>query len=80
MMTRIARLFTIKTKFEAFLVIYGLAVGATTRGVDLLGQYPGWAGWLMFALCPLAVFMALTARWCVAWKSRRKPPPSRLGD
>lgn len=58
MIARVARLFTITTKFEAFLVIYGLALGATDRGVHLLGQYPGWAGWLLFALCPAAVFMA----------------------
>ena len=34
MWSRIASLFVIKTKFEAFLVIYGLAVGATQRGVQ----------------------------------------------
>ncbi|MDE0880195.1 MAG: hypothetical protein OSB00_16280 [Sphingomonas bacterium] len=58
MWTRIANLFVIKTKFEAFLVIYGLAVGATERGVHYLGQYPGYGGWLLFACCPIAVFMA----------------------
>ena len=34
------RLFTIKTKFEAFLVIYGLGLGATERGVHYLRDYP----------------------------------------
>lgn len=58
MWSRVTRLFTIKTKFEAFLVIYGLAAGATERGVHYLGQYPGQAGWLLFAACPVAVFMA----------------------
>ena len=58
MFSRIARLFIINTKFEAFLVIYGLAVGATERGVQYLGQFPGWGGWMLFALCPVAVFMA----------------------
>ena len=58
MFTRISSLFVIKTKFEAFLVIYGLAVGATQRGVQYLDQYPGYAGWLLFACCPAAVFMA----------------------
>ena len=57
-MTRLARLFIIKTKFEAFLVIYGLALGATERGVHYLGQYPGFGGWLLFGCCPVAVFMA----------------------
>ncbi|HWU93977.1 MAG TPA: hypothetical protein VN029_00180 [Sphingomonas sp.] len=58
MFHRISRLFTIKTKFEAFLVIYGLACGATERGVHYLGKFPGWEGWMLFALCPIAVFMA----------------------
>lgn len=58
MFTRVAGLFTIKTKFEAFLVLYGLATGATERGVHYLQQYPGTGGWLLFAVCPLAVFMA----------------------
>lgn len=58
MWTSIARLFTIKTKFEAFLVIYGLGLGATERGVHYLRDYPGVGGWLLFAACPVAVFMA----------------------
>jgi hypothetical protein len=58
MTRRIARLFTIKTKFEAFVVIYGLALGATERGAHYLVQYPGAGGWLLFAACPAAVFMA----------------------
>lgn len=57
-MHKLARLFTIKTKFEAYLVIYGLGTGAVERGVHYLGQYPGWGGWALFALCPSAVFMA----------------------
>ena len=58
MVPRIARLFTIKTKFEAFLVIYGLGLGAVERGVHYLQLYPGIGGKLLFALCPIAVFMA----------------------
>ncbi len=58
MWTKIARLFIIKTKFEAFLVIFGLAMGATERGIHYLDQYPGYGGWLLFACCPVAVFMA----------------------
>ena len=58
MWTRVARLFVIKTKFEAFAVIYGLATGAVERGVHYLQQYPGFGGWLLFAVCPVAVFMA----------------------
>ena len=58
MFPRVARLFTIKTKFEAFLVIYGLGLGAVERGVHYLQQYPGMPGKLLFAVCPIAVFMA----------------------
>ncbi|QIG80627.1 hypothetical protein [Stakelama tenebrarum] len=58
MFRRIARLFVIKTKFEAFLVIYGLATGAVERGIHYLDRFPGPGGWLLFAVCPIAVFMA----------------------
>jgi hypothetical protein len=58
MFDRIRRLFTIKTKFEAFLVIYGLGTGAVERGIHYLHQYPGIGGWMLFAVCPIAVFMA----------------------
>ena len=58
MIKRFGRLFVIKTKFEAFLVIYGLGLGSVERGVQYLGQYPGWGGKLLFAACPIAVFMA----------------------
>ncbi len=58
MLTRLKSLFTIKSKFEAFLVIYGLAVGAVERGLHYVQLYPGIGGWLLFAVCPIAVFMA----------------------
>ena len=58
MWSRLTRLFTIRTKFEAFLVIYGLGTGAVERGIHYLDQYPGYGGWVLFAVCPLAVFMA----------------------
>lgn len=57
MLHRLARLFVIKTKFEAFLVIYGLGAGAVERGVHYLHQYPGVQGWLLFCASPVAVFM-----------------------
>ncbi len=58
MFYKVSRLFVIKTKFEAFLVIYGLGTGAIERGMHYLQQYPGYGGWLLFAVCPIAVFMA----------------------
>jgi len=60
MLRKIARLFVIKNKFEAFLVIYGLGLGAVERGVHYIHQYPGLGGKLLFAVCPIAVFMAGT--------------------
>ena len=58
MWRKFSRLFVIKTKFEAFLVIFGLANGAVERGFHYVHQYPGPGGWLLFAVCPIAVFMA----------------------
>lgn len=58
MFRRVARLFTIKTKFDAFLVIYGLGTGAVERGLHYLDRFPGVGGWLLFFVCPIAVFMA----------------------
>ena len=58
MWSKIARLFVIKTKFEAFVVIYALGLGAVERGIVYLHQYPGFEGKLLFAVCPIAVFMA----------------------
>ena len=58
MFARFARLFVIKTRLEAFLIIYALALGATERGSAYLAQYPGWGGRLLFLACTAAVFMA----------------------
>lgn len=58
MIDRIKSLFTIKDKFEAYLIIFGLAVGATERGAHYMELYPGTLGWIFFAICPIAVFMA----------------------
>lgn len=57
-MSRIARLFTIRTKFEAFLLIYALSLGAAERGKEYLVQYPNAFGWFLFAGCAGAVFIA----------------------
>lgn len=58
MLKKIARLFVIKSRWEAIAVIYALAVGAVSRGVHYTEQYPGIFGWLLFAACTAAVFMA----------------------
>lgn len=57
-MDRIKRLFTIKTKFEAYLVIYALALGAVERGLVYIDQYPGFGGKMLALACTGAVFMA----------------------
>ena len=58
MFRKIGRLFVIKTRLEAFLIIYALGLGATERGAAYLTQYPGWGGKLLFLACTGAVFMA----------------------
>jgi hypothetical protein len=58
MFRKIARLFVIKTRFEAFAIIYALALGATNRGAHYLNDWPGWPGWLLFTACMVAVLMA----------------------
>ena len=58
MLAKIGRLFVIKTRFEAFLIIYALALGAVERGSVYLTQYPGFGGKLLFLACTGAVFMA----------------------
>ena len=75
MWEKLRRLVTIKTRFEAFLVIYGLAQGATWRGAHYLETYPGVGGALLFACCAGAVFVAggmildaLELRRNLAWR------------
>jgi hypothetical protein len=58
MLRKVKRLFIIKTRFEAFLIIYALALGAVERGSIYLTQYPGFGGKLLFLACTGAVFMA----------------------
>ncbi len=58
MMRRIARLFVIKSRFDACAIIYALALGAVMRGSAYLEVYPGTGGVLLFAACLGAVFMA----------------------
>lgn len=55
---RIARLFTIKTRFEAYLVIFAIAMGAVERGRHYMEVYPGNLGWVFAALATGVVFVA----------------------
>mgnify|MGYP001282585487 CR=1 FL=1 len=54
---KIKRLFVIKTKWEAYAIIYALALGAVERGMIYLDRYPGFGGKLLFLACTGAVFM-----------------------
>lgn len=55
---RLLALFTIRTRLEAFAIIYALSLGATQRGSAYLREYPGWGGRLLFLACCCAVMMA----------------------
>src|ERR1700759_285197 len=57
-LSKIGRLFTIKTRFEAWLVIYAIALGAVERGRLYLDTYPGWGGWMLALACTAVVFIA----------------------
>ena len=57
MFKKIKRLFVIKTKFEACLIIYALALGAIERGSAYLHQFPGWGGKMLFLAATGSVFL-----------------------
>jgi hypothetical protein len=58
MLRKVGRLFTIKTRWEAWLVIYAIALGAVERGRLYLENYPGFQGWLLAFACTGVVFVA----------------------
>jgi hypothetical protein len=58
MLRKIGRLFVIKTRGEAYLIIFALATGAAQRGSAYLSQYPGLGGKLLFWACMGSVFLA----------------------
>jgi hypothetical protein len=58
MIQKLRRLFTIKTRLEAWLVIYAIALGAVERGRHYLETYPGWGGWMLATACTGVVFLA----------------------
>lgn len=57
MFKKLARLFTIKTRWEACMIIYALALGAVERGSVYLTTFPGFGGKLLFLACMGAVFL-----------------------
>ena len=58
MLRKIGRLFVIKTRLEAYLVTYAIAVGAIERGIHYLQSYPGNAGLVLAGACLGVPFLA----------------------
>jgi hypothetical protein len=58
MLRKIGRLFVIKTRFEAYAIIFALALGATSRGSAYLMEFPGLGGQVLFLATTGAVFLA----------------------
>ena len=58
MFRKIGRLFVIKTRLEAYLVTYAIAVGAIERGVHYMQSYPGNAGIILAGACLGVPFIA----------------------
>ena len=76
MLKKLARLFVIKTRFEAFAVIYAIAVGAVSRGYHYMDIYPGPIGYVFFAACTGVVFVA-GAKILDSTAPKRKPDEER---
>jgi len=78
---RLLLLFTIRTRLEAFAIIYALALGATQRGSAYLQEYPGWGGRLLFLACCCAVLMAgAKILDCLRLESAAKASAAALPD
>ena len=58
MLKKIGRLFQIKTRTEAWLITYAIALGAVERGRHYIEAYPGAAGWTLALACTGVVFLA----------------------
>ncbi len=58
MWRKLGRLFTIKTRWEAWFVIYAIALGSIERGRHYLEIYPGASGWMLALACTGVVFLA----------------------
>jgi hypothetical protein len=77
MFRKIARLFVIKTRWEAYMIIYALALGAIERGSVYLTRFPGFGGKLLFLACTGAVFMAgAKILDCLKYENAAREPES----
>ena len=57
MLAKVKRLFVIKTRFEASLIVYALGLGAIERGLHYVDQYPGYGGYMLMMACTGSVFL-----------------------
>ena len=87
MLSKIGRLFIIKTRFEAWLVIYAIALGAIERGRHYMEVYPGFGGTLLAVACTGVVFLAggklldsVTAPAPAVTAGGYRPPVQRRGS
>lgn len=78
---KFGRLFVIKTRLEAWLITYAIALGAVERGRMYLDTYQGVGGWLLALACTGVVFIAgaklLDSVKRPAAASARNMPPAR---
>jgi hypothetical protein len=58
MLRALGRLFVIRLRFEALVIIFALALAAAERGRGYLLEYPGWGGQLLFLACLGSVALA----------------------
>lgn len=80
MWKRVARLFVIKNRFEAYLIIYALAVGAAARAQLYLIEYDGFAGIALAICCTGAVFLGGAKILDATPKKSKKARINRLVD
>jgi hypothetical protein len=79
MIKKLARLFVIKTRFEAFAIIYGLALGQS-NAVSLSRRLSGWQGYMMFLACTGAVFIGGGKILDATARKRKEGEERRNGD
>ena len=77
MLRKIGRLFVIKTRLEAYLVTYAIAVGAIERGIHYMQSYPGNSGLILAAACLGVPFIA-GAKLLDSVRTREPGSPPRL--
>ena len=74
MLRKFSRLFVIRTRVEACLIIYALALGACERGFTYLDAYPGWPGISLALACTGAVFLGGAKIFDCLRLERERPP------